>query len=264
MAGRIVAHNAGVTGSAVPVNLYLDPDVLFAANQAAIQPAATAKIPSATRLIGYDYDAAFPTLLKNLLKPGFTWFVLAAIFGAVVSSLASMLNSASTIATMDIFTKVKKNATQYQLVTSGRVFVVVFVLIACLIAPSLGSPHFGGIFTFIQEFQGFISPGILSVFIFGFLVHKAPRYVGWVGIALNIVLYGGLKIFAPQIAFLNRMAICFGIVLFVLTLIRLINPMKQPVVMPVTDIIALESSKSAKLWGGVVVVATLALYWLFW
>ncbi|MEZ5275761.1 MAG: sodium/solute symporter [Opitutaceae bacterium] len=264
LAGRIVAHNAGVTGSAVPVDLSPDPDLLFAANQTAMQPAATAKIPSATRLIGYDYDAAFPTLLKNLLKPGITWFVLAAIFGAVVSSLASMLNSASTIATMDIFTKVKKNATQYQLVTSGRVFVVVFVLIACLIAPSLGSPHFGGIFTFIQEFQGFISPGILSVFIFGFLVHKAPRYVGWVGIALNIVLYGGLKIFAPQIAFLNRMAICFGIVLLVLTLIRLINPMKQPVVMPVTDIIALESSKSAKLWGGVVVVATLALYWLFW
>jgi SSS family solute:Na+ symporter len=57
-----------------------------------------------------SYDAAFPTLLRELLKPGITWFVLAAIFGAVVASLASMLNSAATIATMDLYNKVHKNA----------------------------------------------------------------------------------------------------------------------------------------------------------
>lgn len=264
VAAGIVAHNAGVTGADMNVDLGTGKETLVAANTQAMAPASAAKIPSATRLIGYDYDSAFPTLLRNLLKPGMSWFVLAAIFGAVVSSLASMLNSASTIATMDIFAKVKKNASQDTLVSAGRVFVVIFVLIACLIAPSLGSPHFGGIFTFIQEFQGFISPGILSVFIFGFLVHKAPRYVGWVGISLNIVLYGGLKVFVPQVAFLNRMAICFGLVLLVLTIIRLVNPLKQPVVMPTTDVIELESSKSAKVWGLVVVAASLVLYWLFW
>ena len=263
-AERIIAHNAAITGVDPSLFPMTSAAELFAANRAVIQPGPEGRFPEATRLVGYDYDAAFPTLLKNLLKPGITWFVLAAIFGAVVSSLASMLNSASTIATMDIFAKVKKNASQYALVSAGRVFVVIFVLIACLIAPFLGSPGFGGIFTFIQEFQGFISPGILSVFIFGFLAHRAPRYVGWVGISLNIVLYGGLKLFAPQIAFLNRMALCFGLVLLVLTLIRLINPMKQPVVMPVTDLIALEDSKSAKVWGVVVIVATLLLYWMFW
>ena len=264
LANKIVTHNAGLTGASVTVAAGADGDALFAANRDAMKPAAAKGVSEATRLVGYDYDAAFPTLLRNLLKPGITWFVLAAIFGAVVSSLASMLNSASTIATMDIFAKIKKDASQYALVTSGRVCVVLFVLIACLIAPSLGSPEFGGIFTFIQEFQGFISSGILSVFLFGFLVHKAPRYVGWVGILLNVAIYGGLKLFAPQIAFLNRMAICFGAILVILTIIRLVNPLKKPVEMPTTDLIALESSKSAKTWGIVVVVATLILYAIFW
>ncbi|WP_269538942.1 sodium:solute symporter family transporter [Cerasicoccus fimbriatus] len=215
-------------------------------------------------LAGYDYDSAFPTLLRNLLKPGIAWFVLAAIFGAVVSSLASMLNSASTIATMDIYDKVRGKASQGELVRAGRVFVVLFVLVAGFIAPNLGSPQFGGIYNFIQEFQGFLSPGILAVFLFGFLAKRCPRYAGWLGILLNFLLYGGLKMVAPEIAFLNRMAICFGVVCTVLLVLTLVNPLKEPVTMPVNEQIEMESSKSAKFWGCVVVVATLALYVIFW
>jgi SSS family solute:Na+ symporter len=142
--------------------------------------------------------------------------------------------------------------------------VVIFVLIACLIAPHLGAPHFGGIYTFIQEFQGFISPGILAVFLFGFLVPKAPRFLGWVGIILNVALYGSLKLLTPEIAFLNRMAICLIAVVLVLTVLTLLFPLREPVKMPITTAIPLESSKTAKIWGVVVVVATLALYAIFW
>ncbi len=58
-------------------------------------------------LAGYDYDSAFPVLVRNLIKdkPYISWFILAALCGAVISSLASMLNSASTIATMDLYAK---------------------------------------------------------------------------------------------------------------------------------------------------------------
>lgn len=217
-----------------------------------------------TALVGYDYDAAFPTLLRNLLKPGVTWFVLAAIFGAVVSSLASMLNSASTIATMDLYAKARKSAGQRELVRAGRVFVVLFVLIAGAIAPLLGRPEFGGIFTFIQEFQGFLSPGILAVFLFGFLAKRCPRYAGWLGILLNVVLYGALKLMAPEIAFLNRMAICFFVVMGVLLTLTLVHPLKEPVKMPESTQIELTGSKGAKIWGSVVVLATLALYAVFW
>ncbi len=231
-------------------------------------------------LLAYDHDNAFPTLIRRLLPVGvgLKGFVLVAIFGAVVSSLASMLNSASTIATMDLYNKVRKNASQSELVGAGRMFVVVFVLIAMIIAPILGHPAFGGIFTFIQEFQGFISPGILAIFLFGLLVHRAPRFIGTVGLLLNPVLYALFK-FSPRIlgdanpgflnaiaswSFLDRMAVCFGLVLATLTVLTLIAPLKKPVELPVNEQMDVTPSKGAMVCGGLVCVLTVALYVIFW
>lgn len=237
---------------------------LVNANQAALDKATSAGIAKATALVAYDYDAAFPTLLRNLLKPGISWFVLAAITGAVISSLASMLNSASTIFTMDLYAKLNKSASQKQLVGAGRVSIVVFALIACMIAPNLGNPAFGKIFTFIQEFQGFISPGVLVVFLFGVLCSKTPRMVGWFGILLNAVLYGIFKLTIPEVSFLNRMAFCFGLVAAAVAIITLIKPLKEPVTLPENTAIPLESSPGAKFAGIAVCVLTVALYLIFW
>ena len=227
-------------------------------------------------LVGYDYDSAFPVLVRNLIKPTplISWFVLAALCGAVISSLASMLNSASTIATMDIYSKFTGQKDPATLVKVGRFFVVLFVIMAGLVAPKLN--NFESIFAYIQEFQGFISPGILAVFIFGFFSPRTPRYFGAVGIGLNVVSYGAFKWFigdwmtangwwyADQIAFLDRMAICFFIVLLAGVILTLVKPMKDPVVMPVNDQIELETSKGAKMVGIGVVIATIALYAAFW
>jgi SSS family solute:Na+ symporter len=149
-------------------------------------------------------------------------------------------------------------------VTAGRVFIVIFVLIAILIAPQLGQPEFGGIFTFIQEFQGFISPGILAIFVFGLLVHRAPRVCGTVGLLLNPVLYGALKVAAPQIAFLDRMAICFAVVLAVLGAITLLKPMPKPVELPVNASMDMRVDRATKIFGGFVVALTVLLYVIFW
>ncbi len=233
-----------------------------------------------SELVGYDFDAAFPTLIKKLLPVGngLKGFVLAAIFGAVVSSLASMLNSASTIFTMDVFAKIKKDAQQDALIKVGRVCVIVFVLIAMLIAPTLGSPKLGGIFNFIQEFQGFLSPGILAVFIFGLLVPRTPKFAGTLGIILNVFLYGLFK-FSPSVpglksigilntiaemAFLNRMALCFGICLAVIGIMTILKPEKEAVVLPVNENMDVTSSASAKFWGIVVCIMTVILYIIFW
>lgn len=275
LAARIYAFNADLVGaSAVEATGQAFAD----ANAELIDKAEAAGFHKATRLIGYDYDAAFPTLIRRLLPEGggLKGFVLAAIFGAVVSSLASMLNSSSTIFTMDIYRKLHKEATQFRLVSVGRICVVAFVLIAMLIAPRLDNPKFGGIFTFIQEFQGFISPGILAIFLFGVLVHKAPRSCGTVGLLLNPVLYGLFKWglgpwmcehglwWSPTMSFLDRMAVCFILVLGVLTVMRLAKPMPKPVDLPVNEKMNLETRADVKIWGGLVIVATLILYAIFW
>jgi SSS family solute:Na+ symporter len=123
---------------------------------------------------------------------------------------------------------------------------------------------FGGIFKYIQEFQGFISPGILAVFVFGLLVHKAPAICGVVGLVVNPIIYGLLKVLAPNLAFLDRMAVCFFVVLGLMALITFLKPLEKPVELPVQTRIALESSPGAKMAGIAVVVVTLVLYGVFW
>lgn len=225
-----------------------------------------------TALVGYHYDSAFATLLKRLLPgTGWAWFVLAALFGAVVSSLASMLNSASTLFTMDIYGKAKEvagnPATPTQLVRVGKGGVLVCALIATVIAPFLDNPAFGGIFTFIQEFQGFLSPGVLAVFLFGFFVPKCPRVFGWLGILLGAVAYAACKwVFLPDWAFLDRMAVSFLAVCLCGLLLTIINAARggESVVLTDKGIIEIKPSARAKVFGAIVVLLTIALYILFW
>jgi SSS family solute:Na+ symporter len=224
----------------------------------------------------YDYDRAFPVLVRNLIKPYpmVSWFILAALSGAVISSLASMLNSASTVATMDLYAKVTGEKNPHRLVTVGRAFVVLFVLLSATVAPFLD--NFTSIFTFIQEFQGFISPGLLAVFLLGFFSPRTPRYFGTLGILVNVFAYAAFKWvlgdiivsngwwYSNQIAFLDRMALCFFTVLLIGLVVTLIHPLKTPVTMPVNEKMDMQSSQGAKFAGIGVILATLSLYYYFW
>lgn len=215
---------------------------------------------------GYKFDSAFGLLISKVLPEGFglRGFIFAALLGAVVSSLAAMLNAASTIFTIDIYKKyIAPNASDKGQVVVGRIAVIVFAMIGCFVAPFLANPKLGGVFTFIQEFQGFLSPGILAVFLFGLFSRKAPRFAGAFGILTSPIVYGSLLFFAGDIAFLNRMAITFGASLVVMFLMTFIKPLKQDVVMPVNEKMNLESSFGARLAGIMVLVISVGLYITF-
>lgn len=210
-------------------------------------------------------DSAYPLLIKNLVGPGVRAFIFAAISGAVISSLASMLNSASTIFTMDLFKRHwKKDASQKTLILTGRTTTAIFVLIGCFIAPQLGNPKFQGIFTYIQEFQGYISPGILAVFVFGMIFKKAPAIAGVTGLILTVPVYGFLQWQFGEVAFLNRMAITFGVVLLVMYILTVIKPLAEPKIMPVREEFDMKPAASVKWLGAFVIFATLVLYVIFW
>ncbi len=209
-------------------------------------------------------DAAYPLLIRNLVGPGFRAFIFAAISGAVISSLASMLNSASTIFTMDLFKRHwKKDASQKALIWTGRITTAVFVVIGMFIAPKLGDPKFMGIFTYIQEFQGYISPGILAVFVFGMVFKKAPPMAGVTGLLLTVPVYGFLHWQFGDTAFLNRMAITFGVVLLVMLFITLARPLAEPKVMPVREKFDMRPAPSVVWLGTAVIAVTIALYIIF-
>ena len=222
---------------------------------------------SSTLITGFDHDSAFPLLIRKLVpEGGFKGFLLAALLGAIISSVAAMLNAASTIFTMDIYQGIfHPKASQKNLVLVGRIAVVVFVLIGCLVAPIWANPRFGGVFKAIQEFQGFISPGIFAAFAFGFLVRKAPACCGSFALISCPIIYGILKFTCPGLDFLNRMAITFVIIIAALTLLRFLFPQKE---MPAQEESAvsldLTESKIAKVVGLVVVIITIILYLYYW
>ncbi|MCD6337824.1 MAG: sodium/solute symporter [Verrucomicrobia bacterium] len=219
------------------------------------------------KLIAYKYDTALAQLLGHVLPQGvgLVGFVVAALLGAVVSSLAAMLNAGSTILAMDIVKKyLAPNASQKTIVFIGRAAVVGFAIVAVVVAPLLGNPNIrGGIFTIIQESQGFISPGILAVFVFGLVVRTGPPSCGPAGLVTNMIAYGALMFLAPNLQFLNRMAVCFVLCVAVMALITLLRPLPKPIEFKRQGVVALESSRTAKIAGIGVVLLTVLLYIVF-
>ena len=141
-------------------------------------------------------DNAAPWLIKNFVPSGVKGLILASLAAAIVSSLASMLNSTSTIFTMDIYkSHFNKNASDAKMVLVGRITVVVALFIAIIIAPQLGS--LGQVFIFIQEYTGIVSPGILAVFLMGLFYKKATNNAAIWGAILSIPIAMYFKV-APK------------------------------------------------------------------
>ncbi len=116
-------------------------------------------------------DRAYPVLL-NLLPAGLKGLSFAALTAAVVASLAGKANSIATIFTLDVYKKVfNTNASEKNLITTGKITIVAAMILAVLIAPHLGIDKKGG-FQYIQEYTGFVSPGIFAMFILGFFWKK--------------------------------------------------------------------------------------------
>ncbi|MEN0019924.1 MAG: sodium/solute symporter [Planctomycetota bacterium] len=251
-------------------------EVLAVANDALLATAEETAVKQPL-LVGYDYDDAFPVLVSKLAPVGFKGFIIAAVMGAVVSSLASMMNAASTIFTMDIYNKfIAKDASQKQLVWTGRVVVIIAMVIGCIVAPFIDNPNLKGAFNFIQEFQGFISPGILTIFLFGIFVPKAPRIAGAVGLILSPVIYGALFLVTKFTTFeagsignllidpfLNRMAITIGVISLVLGIMTVTMPLREPLKLPENSGMETKSSGVAKVGGVIVIALTIVLYVIF-
>jgi SSS family solute:Na+ symporter len=164
-------------------------------------------------------DRAYPTLLQ-VLPTGLKGLAFAALTAAIVSSLASMANSTSTIFTMDIYNKYfGKEKSEAHQVKVGRITAVVAFLIAAIVAPALG--QLDQAFQFIQEYTGFISPGVFAIFFFGVFWKKTTSNAALVGAALSIPLSVVLKILLPNLPFIDRMGWVFVILATLMIVISL-------------------------------------------
>ena len=177
-------------------------------------------------------DNAAPWLIKEVIPIGLKGLILAALAAAIVSSLASMVNSTSTIFTMDIYKSIiNKKADDKSLVKVGRIAGLVALIIAILIAPQLKS--LGQVFQYIQEYTGVVSPGILAVFLMGLFYKKASNNGAIWGVISSIPIamyfkvgpngWSSLSIFNHDIPFMNQMLITCLATMFIIFLVSKIE-----------------------------------------
>lgn len=155
-------------------------------------------------------DRAYPTLLQ-LLPSGLKGLAFAALTAAIVSSLASMANSTATIFTMDIYKQyINKEASESKQVKVGRLAALVAFVIAALVAPALGT--LDQAFQFIQEYSGFVSPGVFAIFFFGVFWKKTTSNAALTAAVLVIPLSTALKFGMPDLPFIDRVGVVFLII----------------------------------------------------
>ncbi|GAB2713083.1 sodium/sugar symporter [Hymenobacter frigidus] len=230
-------------------------------------------------------DRAYPVLL-NILPVGLKGLSFAALTAAVVASLAGKANSIATIFTLDVYQKVfNRDASEKQLVNVGKIAVVVAMVLGVLIAPHLGIDKKGG-FEFIQEYTGFVSPGIFAMFILGFFWKRttstAALFATVGGFVLSVLLkllpqYADLSFLAfigfasrsaegiYEIPFLDRMGIVFMLCVLVMVLISLAETSRGVKTNGLeVDASMFKPQRSFVIGSAVILVLLTTLYTIYW
>jgi solute:Na+ symporter, SSS family len=214
-------------------------------------------------------DQAYPTLL-SLLPVGMKGIAFAALTAAVVASLAGKANSISAIFSLDIYKKYfNKDASEKRIVITGRITVIVAMILAGIVAPSLKT--LDQAYQFIQEYVGFISPGVLAIFLLGLFWKRTTATAALAGTLLTIPVSTLLKFLPaltsgsfPDYAFLDRMSITFLFIVAVMISISMLKPKLQA-----DHTIEIENKmfkvSPAFTMGSVLIIGILsALYVTFW
>jgi len=153
-------------------------------------------------------DQAYPEMMK-LVPTGVRGVIFAALIAAIVSSLGSMMNSISTIFTMDLYRPLfGAGKTERQLVGVGRATSFAALIVALLIARPLlaGADQ---VFQFIQEFTGFFTPGIVAIFLLGMFVKRATEFGAIAAVLASFALSLAFKLLAPAMPFIDRVGLVF-------------------------------------------------------
>jgi len=187
-------------------------------------------------------DQAYPWVISNYVGSGFKGIALAALIAAIGSSVASIVNSAATIFTLDVYRplmmkrdlerKQLLNASEehspqltmqeeHHLVKVGKLVSLAAIIIGVLIAPTLGS--LDQAFQYIQEYTGFISPGVLAIFVMGLFWKKTSTNAALTAVFLAIPFSVGFKYLTPEIPFLDRMGLSFLLLCAIMAVISIMQ-----------------------------------------
>ena len=211
-----------------------------------------------------NYDKAYPWLISTFIPSGLKGLVVAALAAAIVSSLASMVNSTSTIFTMDIYKPylAKKNGKNRDVMV-GRIAAGSALLIAIFVAPALGNIEQA--FQYIQEYTGVVSPGILAVFMMGLFYKKANNKGAIVGVMSSIPVALALKTPSLELPWMDQMLYTFLITMVVIVFVSLsTNKLHDdPKAIDVTND-TFKTGKAFNVAAYAICIILVVLYTVFW
>jgi SSS family solute:Na+ symporter len=228
-------------------------------------------------------DEAYPWVITNYVGSGFKGIAIAALIAAIGSSVAAIVNSASTIFTLDIYrplfmtsdaerkqilTPLENNSSQltvkeeHKLIRVGKISGLLFLLIGVLIAPSLGSLEQA--FQYIQEYTGFISPGVLAIFVLGLFWKRTSTNAALIGVILAIPLSMGFKFLTPGIPFLDRMGLCFLLISAIMMAVSMYENKNNDPKAIYFDKSLFHTSTRFNIMSLIVIAAVAAIYYFFW
>lgn len=211
-----------------------------------------------------NYDISYPWLIKSFIPIGIKGLVVAALTAAIVSSLASMLNSTATIFTMDIYKPyLSKRTDGSDLVPVGRIAVLASLFIAVLVAPALSSmPQ---MFQYIQEFTGLVSPGVLAVFVMGLFWKKTNSKGAIFGVISSIPVALMLKFLPIEMPFLDQMLYSCLITIVIIVMVSLLTAKydEDPKAIPLPKE-TFTTGRNFNVAAYAIMIILVALYTIFW
>ena len=216
-------------------------------------------------------DVAYPALVKKVLPGAFLGFFAAVLFGAVLSSFNSLLNSSATLFGYDLYKHYfKKDATEKQTVKAGKKFGLLIAIISMCIAPFIANAP-DGLFAYIQEALGSLSVPILAVVFIGIVTKHVPALGAKIaligGVAMYLISQFILRpyVFGTEnyIHFLHVMGILFVINIVIMLVIGKLYPKKDIYVPEVTEEIDITPWKHAKTVGLIITILVISTYFIF-
>lgn len=220
----------------------------------------------AFQLYGHEIlkgDFAYPVLVNRVLPTSLVGFFGAVLFGAVLSSFNSSLNSASTLFCLDLFKPMfAPNIEDKKLVQIGKIFGTILGIVSIIVAPYIANAP-NGLFEFMKKFMGFFNVPTLVVVFVGFFSRKIPAVAAKVAIFVFMFLYGIFQfVYKVNISFLHLLGGLFILCVVIMAIIGYIAPMKTPYKQSEVKEVSLVQWKYAKATSSLIVTTTIYVYLL--
>ena len=216
-------------------------------------------------------DQAYPLLVSKVLPTSLLGFFAAVLFGAVLSSFNSALNSSSTLFGLDIYKSyINKNASEKQTVKVSKTFGIILAIFSMTIAPFIANAP-NGLFGYLQEVNGCYSIPILTIILVGYITKYVPAIAAKIAIISGVVFYSISQFILKPFVFgsdnyphyLHVMAILFAINIAVMLIIGYFKPRKQPYIQEYSHEVDITAWKYLYIMGGSIVIIVLSIYYYF-